>query len=414
MRNYCIMKRTTLIPLFGLLLTLSCVKDKTNNEIPEPPGELQEKTDSARLIFINSRSFPSGKSVNSLTAFLPTGAIKWQRNDMGTSGPQRSYYYNGILFYTPSVFGTDSAGNYVYTAGFNVMYFATGVDSWRLRSSTEIYSSLIARNDSLFCFMSHKHLTIFNIKNARRLLMHPVPGEYGGSDITFDTEGNYLYFVTNETSTTSYLNRFNLTTKTIVWKTPLGINISQTYSRPLVTKDKIYLKNGTGGLMAVNKTDGTVSWAVGGSLASPVLGNNLIYTVLPGKGLVALNAQTGKPEWEWTVPGLYYSNASSIQLAGNKIIVASGSNSIGTFIASVNATTGKENWVKPIPYYFQSSAAVGNYLYGLQVGLANGVYMSRIMTLNTQTQIMKDSFTLTGEEIGGFGVLTWAGDFLGN
>ena len=132
-----------------------------------------------------------------------------------------------------------------------------------------------------------------------------------------------------------------------------GLPIGMTESTPIVRGGVMYIMTSTGGVQALNATNGDLIWEYvrkferGGTnkrtKTFSIFDDLIMYTAADNK-LVAIDARTGELRWEAATPGR--GNSSGSIMAGDKIISSGTCNGTRTscYIAAHDAKTGKELW----------------------------------------------------------------------
>ncbi len=132
-----------------------------------------------------------------------------------------------------------------------------------------------------------------------------------------------------------------------------GLPIGMTESTPIVRGGVMYIMTSTGGVQALNATNGDLIWEYvrkferGGTnqrtKTFSIFDDLIMYTAADNK-LVAIDARTGELRWEAATPGR--GNSSGSIMAGDKIISSGTCSGTRTscYIAAHDAKTGKELW----------------------------------------------------------------------
>jgi len=208
-------------------------------------------------------------------------------------------------------------------------------------------------------------------------LANPSPNDWLSFSRTYDDQ---------RFSPLNQINRQNVGQLRMAWTrgTPAGT----VESTPLVRGGTMYIMTSTGGVMALNATNGDLLWeytrpqppapaapaggAAGGRGAAPAAGgrgaaprvynsrsktfsifDDLVFYTAPDSQVVGLDARTGELRWQSKVDSR--GNSSGTIMAGDKVI--SGGSGCGTrascYISAHDAHTGKELWK------FYTTAATG-------------------------------------------------------
>lgn len=355
------LRYVTWLGLFSLLF-IACVKDKTIENPPTvPPMEEELPQDTLSYILITSLEYQGSTKVTTLTSYNPDGSIKWRRRNLGTNlTPIPVVYANRIYMGTTNSY-YDSAQTWVVAYYFYVFKEEDGSNYLKIASSGFERSYPVVRNDTFYCSSTtgYSHYIEARKTGGPLLWSTKVNGMYRATDLQLD--GEILYFVSSPDYYGSNVNALDLTTKTVKWKAPIGINIGQMYSTLTISPNLIYVRNGTGAVVALNKTDGAIAWAVNGKFGQPYYANNLVYAIDETMGLVAFDAATGKQKWNWTA-------GSNVLISGEmlvygKNILLKGSNHKGSFIASIKSVTGEENWKVGTTKWYTEMGVAQNKLY---------------------------------------------------
>jgi outer membrane protein assembly factor BamB len=135
---------------------------------------------------------------------------------------------------------------------------------------------------------------------------------------------------------------------------------------PFVQGDTVFLTVGQYGT-ALNKKDGSVKWKspekpAGYSTPLPAGGGRLLFS--SEKGYFAVDAQSGKPVWEYPWKTQYGVNAAEPVLSGDHVFISSGYKKGATLIKVTGSTPAKVWESKVIHSQFNSCVLVDGHLYG--------------------------------------------------
>jgi outer membrane protein assembly factor BamB len=176
----------------------------------------------------------------------------------------------------------------------------------------------------------------------------------------------------------------------------------------VVYNDMLYIKNGTGSLLGLNKNTGAIAWTKSSpSFNQPIVGNNLIYSAGSDYNVYAFNPVTGSLVSQWNTNLAYTSGQP--YLSGQSICVAGQANT-QNFIASYNFTTSTQNWKSFVYPFCTDPVVVGSTIYATGYPTANTAEQY-IFMFDNSTGHAKDSILLTGEEFGMVNIITSSGSY---
>lgn len=173
-------------------------------------------------------------------------------------------------------------------------------------------------------------------------LASPSPNDWLSFSRTYDDQ---RYSPLNQ------INTGNVNRLRMAWTR--GLPVGTTESTPIVRGGVMYIMTSTGGIQALNATNGDLIWEYvrkferGGTnqrtKTFSIFDDLIMYTAADNK-LVAIDARTGELRWEAATPGR--GNSSGSIMAGDKIISSGTCNGTRTscYIAAHDAKTGKELW----------------------------------------------------------------------
>ncbi|MEO5926978.1 MAG: PQQ-binding-like beta-propeller repeat protein [Bryobacteraceae bacterium] len=173
-------------------------------------------------------------------------------------------------------------------------------------------------------------------------LANPSPNDWLSFSRTYDDQ---------RFSPLNQINTKNVGQLRMAWTR--GMPVGTVESTPIVRGGVMYIMTSTGGVQALNATNGDLIWEYvrkferGGTnqrtKAFSIYEDLIMYTAGDNK-LVAIDARTGELRWEAATPGR--GNSSGSIMAGDKIISSGTCNgtSDSCYIAAHDAKTGKELW----------------------------------------------------------------------
>lgn len=173
-------------------------------------------------------------------------------------------------------------------------------------------------------------------------LASPSPNDWLSFSRTYDAQ---------RFSPLNQINTGNVDKLRMAWTR--GLPVGTVESTPLVRGGVMYIMTSTGGIQALNATNGDLIWEYarkyerGGTnqrtKTFSIFEDLIMYTAADNK-LVAIDARTGELRWE--APTLLRGNSSGSIMAGDKIISSGTCNgqTAGCYIAAHDAKTGKELW----------------------------------------------------------------------
>lgn len=218
------------------------------------------------------------------------------------------------------------------------------------------------------------------------------------------SNGQFIY-ATGMTDTLDYLSCIK-PDGTFKWRVPYGRSWSKSFpdtrSTPTLDGDRIYVISGTGQLVCLNETDGSINWKVNadkdfsaewhnwGVSESPlVLGDKVFCTPAGSKTtLVAYDKMTGKVRWSSEPAGGQRAYASPmIFRQGSSVLVLAVTTQ---YLVAVDPETGKTAW--KYKYWDPSKSEDQGLIWcnnpvikGKDIFLSMGYnYHNQMLTLNSQ------------------------------
>lgn len=373
-------------------LLLSCKKtDQSSRQ-----GVEEEKDAAHRILVVSSRLMADQTQVRYLVAYDGAGNQVWEREGVGMENNRRLFSYEkGVLFAATSVFNFINGGpNYEAYQKMNAIDIENGQDKWSVISPDEMVVSIFVDKGILYASLG-KHnvhyLAAYRCDTGQLLWKYAT--NYSFPITTIIVEGNVLYFTTSTSTIVSNLFAFDLSTRTIKWNKPLGINVISGYSRPVLAGLYIYIRTGTGVLLALDKETGTEIWNKAGmGNAVPVFKGKDIYLATES-GVSSIDVSTGVQNWVWYVDNSWFKG-------GNPYIInnhgfAAGGDSQGGFVGCFNREDGSTIWRKKQRRTSLYPVVVGDDLYVYQwAELAHEKDI--LMRLDRKTGASIDSINLTG------------------
>lgn len=142
---------------------------------------------------------------------------------------------------------------------------------------------------------------------------------------------------------------------------------------PLIDGDKVIVYAGgpNSAIVALNKDDGSTIWAGGGSYkpgySTPVKANiegKDQYVCFVDKGVIGVDAATGKQLWGFPWQTSYDVNAATPLVIGNSVFITSGYNT-GCAMIDIKGMKASLRWKNAeMQAHFSSPVYVNNYIYG--------------------------------------------------
>jgi outer membrane protein assembly factor BamB len=408
------MKKIILTLLVSILLIISCTKNGVTLQSPDTPK------DSAKYILQTVEFYdPVLKTTVSLICYNADYSVKWKRDQLGTKGtglnvnsPNDAFYSNGVVYISEdSLFGAN--GSFYTINKFYAIDINTGVDIWKKRDGNNYIQNGIIRNDTIFCNLQingmngANNIAAYNAVNGTLLWMQPLPEKFGANNLKLD--GNILYFVCTQSDYSAILYAFDLSNKTTKWKIPIGVNFAGVYSKIIINKNILYIKNAAGMLLALDKNTGSSIWQKGPGYGSPMFENNLIYTFDNKNEFSALDPATGSEKLHWQF---------DFRLRGNPYFYGENMHifsfdPLGNFFnASYSALTTNLNWKKIIFTICESPVISGDKIFNRTTNYGSPTG-TKIMILDANSGAVKDSIVLTNAySLGYTGIITNSGNLL--
>lgn len=402
----------------ALTFLLSCQKPIDNPNPTVPPGPTPppvitpaSPADTAKTIFFDTREDDvTGNSFTTLTAFAPNGAMKWKRTQLGTSSKPYMTVNNSVIYFSASYFQFLNGGpSFVSYNNLYAINVESGSNLWANTNSNDYVYSMVARNDTLFCSMtsgSSNFIGAYKATTGTLLWKSQISYPYAATNLTLD--GNRLYFATASSTTVNNIVAFDIASRTIKWDTPIGINISGVFSNMAIEGSNIFLRNGVGNLLALNKATGSNIWSkVDRSYDQPVVGNSIAYTTTEN-GLAAFSTADGTPKWQWDISSSWFKGG--LPFLSDKKIYISGVGNAG-FVARLDAATGSVEWKKDMSDVLQYPLVAADKLVLFRSATLNSGQAS-IMIYDAKTGIAKSTIPLSGSEFNRPSIITGSGKWI--
>lgn len=403
--------RKLLLSVITLAVLASCQKPDDNSQpTPTPPAPQPViPADPAKTVLLTSRDDDgNGNLSTTLTGFSTTGAQKWKRTHLGTTSNPFLTCSKGIVYISVGYFQFTGGGSFTSYNNLYAINAETGQNVWAKTNSAEYVYHMAARNDTLYCSIAQgmsNFVGAYSTVNGALLWIRQINFPYPALKLRLD--GGTLYFGTASSHTENNIIAFDLATKTIKWNTPVGINLVNGYSSLAIAANAVYLKNGMGNLLALNKATGATLWSkTDQTYEQPVLDNNTLMTATQN-GLSAFGAGNGNAAWNWNAGA--WSKGGVPAVAGGKVYLT-GSQSRG-FVICFNAATGSVEWKKEMTDFLQYPVVAADKLFMLRSNVHNTTQPS-IMVYDTKTGVARDSIPVSGRELYYHSIVTEAGNWL--
>ncbi len=403
--------------LLIIVLLASCKKSDTTT--PNGPGTVS--TDPAKYILLSKKEVnpATSKEMLTLTCYNPDMSVRWKKTELGTSysgggvapvlnfTPGVAYENNVAYFSADSVFSVGST-YYLYNLFF-AFDINTGNVIWKRRSTNDYLQSPIVRNDTIFCNYQDNsmanYVAAFDAHNGTELWRKSIAEKWGAEYLVLD--GKMLYYASTQSNYVALVTAFDLSSKTIKWQTSIGANGSSGYSKLALDGDLVYIRNGAGSLLAINKNTGTTVWSKAG-FSVPQCANNKVYSLKSDYMIYGLDA-SGTEQMHCT-PNLGFGTRPFVS-GGTMYItgVTPATPTSTNFVASYNAQTGAENWRKNLSVYYEGPVAAGNKIYAFHREQPGSSFVYTIMSFDTNSGAVKDSIVTTGTGIGNIEIINTSG-----
>lgn len=398
------MRKLCLLCLSAFLI-LSCNKGGSNSPTSKP-----QPADTAQMVVINTREQgANGNLTVALTAYNLNGTIKWKRTSLGTSSNPYITYLNGRFYISVGYFEFLPGGSYVSYNNLYAINASDGTDVWSKTNSQDYVYSPVVRNDTLYCSIANgstNSLGAYSASTGALLWKKTISFPFAALNTAVD--GGTLYAIPSSSSTVSNIIAFDLATKTIKWNVPIGINFSNVFSNITIANNAVFLKNGTGALLTLDKNTGQSMWSkTDQNYVQPLYDNNKVYT-LGAASLYAFNASNGNKLWQWDA-GIWFGGSPFI---ANQKIYISGQTNTG-FIACIDGNSGTLIWKKDMNSFLENPIVTADKLFFFKSTTINpGISSPYVMMYNSTTGAVKDSFAVQGREFGIPSVITAAGKWI--
>ena len=370
--------------LWVLLIVLAgCTKPSTTPStpiVPIPPviPPVVTHTDSAKLILVSTKLYNGSGYTSYLSAYDLSRNLKWERSDLS---------FLTTFFVKPGYSGDAlTAGTFNNITSLNPV---TGTSNWSYSIPGTYFSNAHFSTDTvLMANESNNSINLLSKTNGTLIWTKTVTDQ---PFLTPVTSGNTIFCPTvNSTATASYLKAYDLTTKNLLWQTPIS-NLYLT-TNILIKQDSIYFGIGSAQLFCISITTGSIYWSKTDANGKFYYYNGGIFLVDGSFGYIAaINIRTGATLWQTNVPLL--NNIDLIYFYNGNVYCQPIPQ-----ITCVSTTTGAIQWSKNIGYNnFQKLTVVGNSLFAYNGKLQLGPYnipQSRIMIMNASDFTAKDSIIL--------------------
>jgi len=378
-----------------LLVVMLFACAKSHNNQPEDENEIIKNNDAIKTIFITYPIYSPGgfTAIYYIAAYDVSGNLKWKKDS--TRAAVDLTYAKGVLaIVTDSSFNTPNGTQYRYSLhGLNA---ETGNIMWSNQSSPYIHSNTIARNDTLFasCQLITSPYTPFiigfNLKTGAELFKIPVRDSLAPRFFMLD--GRMIYYIARTQHGHSSIVAYDFKSNQEKWQVAVGVTSNGLLiSSEIVQNDNcLFVTNGVGVLMAIEKSTGSVRWSKNGGYLQPRFGNNLIFSGETRVGMHALDAKTGDPAWKWETKDGNGLIESVFYGSGHVFFNYSGP---GWILTTLNAKTGKAGWERPVRYGPGQPLLVGDKLYFAERLTPSG----ELLCLDANTGALLKSFPLPGD-----------------
>jgi len=405
------MKKLFLLLLSAALLA-GCQKpdEARDTDQPTPTPQPTLPADTAKTILLNTRDEDaSGNLYATLTAFNSNGTQKWKRTQLGTSSNPYLTYHNGVVYISVSYFQFANGGSsFVSYNNLYAINAETGANVWAKTNSNDYVYSMVARNDTLYCSLAYgssNFIAAYSTTNGGLLWLAPIAFPYPAARLALD--GGMLYFGTASSNTVNNIIGFDIGTKIIKWNTPIGINFANVFSNLVLHGNAVFLKNGTGNLLALDKLTGATLWSkTDQTYEQPVVDNNIIFSASQN-GLQAFSASNGNPVWQWNGGNWF---KGGFPFVADKRVYIAGSQAHG-FITCFNAASGTVEWKKEMADVLQYPLVAADKLILLRTPNLNGT-PPHILIYDAKTGAAKDSIPISAREYGQHSIVTGLGKWI--
>jgi outer membrane protein assembly factor BamB len=395
------------LALLFIQLFFGCTKSAVDANNPSGPNgnPVIVNNDIAKTIFLVSQNNANGNNMSYLTAYDVNGTIKWRKDSIGNIATD-PVYSNGVIYITGIFVNSTSS----HIENLHAIDANTGKNIWTIAGSPYYHTWIVPRNDTLYCTVSRRgvnfqnYLLAYDSKTGAELWKAPSAGAYYGYYPKLD--GNVMYYISHELDARAAVVAYDFSSKIQKWQTSIGYNVADGPSKMLVVDNLVFIKNGTGGLRAIDKNTGAVTWSKSGEYNQPVYGTNLIYSVEKEFGLIAFEPFNGNQRWIWKPEGRYFGIETSYYSSDHLFSFVSDSTSY--YLTSLDSKSGKLFWKKPVHFQYNSPIVVGNTLYAVRREFVNNF----IMSFDANSGMPKDSIPLSGWIFGELRILTASGKFL--
>jgi len=255
------MKYSSLSLLLTVFALTSC--HKNNNPTPTTKDSTfisPAAADSATGIVVVTYSVPNGgKAEYSLVCLNPDGSQKWKNDQFHGEVLQPPGYANGILYVSTSYFayiGPVGSSSYYSYGKIYAIDANNGSVKWSYLDSNYTSATPLASNGTVY-LPQHGFIQGFNATSGAINLGMSVSD---GLPWTPLIDGDTLYMPTAPMSTGYYSMRaLNVKTQKAIWTTPIGYNPPGSV---MIANGMLVFTKGAGGLVALDKTTGTIKWNV--------------------------------------------------------------------------------------------------------------------------------------------------------
>jgi PQQ-like domain len=397
----------------SILFIVSCNKQKDLADTPTtiiidtiavpPSGPILTNETTTEILFTYRETDALGNYFTTLTCLNPDLSLRWRKNNYGNIGTPSCFAENGKVFLS-------------FSTNLQCYNITTGALLWSKSLVSESIDIVSIRNDTIYTTRSLNGvngLAAYNCNNGSLYWYSPNTDQFAPYAVNLDA--NFLYYISspNLTAQPRYVS-FNTTSRTTQWLTSQTTLYISNISTPSFTNDKVGFTIGSalGGstLVAISKSDGSISWTKTSNLGVPTCTADRFFVVDDYQGLYALNAQSGATLWQISLGGQIFVLGQPFISGQNLYLIAQSFSDVNNYLYSFNANTGLLNYKKKIiksSGFLQYNIVIGKNLYCLSNnGYINNTTpgISKLYVFEAGTGVLKDSTSIVAMDIGHIGI----------
>lgn len=373
------------------VLLFSCQKNGTMEVLP-PPITPTAPPDSAQMVYVTAAR--NGSSFYTLYGYGVDGQKRWEVPNLSPYFFQQAYADNIVYM---------SAGIQVY--GWNA---ETGVKKWtnsnginllqpKLKGDTLITASTTlapSANNQLLLFNKNTGILFWNKVVTEQPLVPPVL-----------SEGKIYSLTTNGTGTQINLTAYDVKTKAQIWQKPSGGFLMSLPPEMIVRGDTLMVGTFSNSITLLNKHTGALYWSKSLNTEQSFLsGGEIVYNDQDCACVKKISLQNGAVTFQGeTVNRARFDGQSYIY--DNHFYYRSFDSLIRTSLVD-----GSVRRTKVANDYYTKLTVVGKTVYAAKVNYALNDE-SRIMILQADDLLPKDSIRIPAQYIKNFSVLSVAKQF---